>query len=136
MQKITTLILLLLSFTTFSQQMPIDFSDNQEVFSVFGGTTFATRTDPADSGNTVGEFFNSGGDANQGFYIDLNRDIDLSTQNFITLSFYAFDPNNHSITLKLERGNGDPDIEVTQSNISTPRRTASIRSDGVPTPMR
>ena len=119
MQKITTLILFLISLFTFSQQMPIDFSDNQEVFSVFGGTTFATRTDPADSGNTVGEFFNSGGDANQGFYIDLNRDIDLSTQNLITLSFYAFDPNSHSITLKLEQGNGDPDIEVTQSNIST-----------------
>lgn len=119
MQKITTLILFLISLFTFSQQMPIDFSDNQEVFSVFGGTTFATPTDPADSGNTVGEFFNSGGDANQGFFIDLTREIDLSFQQTISLSFYAFDPNNHSITLKLEQGGGDPDIEITQSNIAS-----------------
>lgn len=119
MQKITSFLFLLLSGFLFSQQMPIDFSDNQEVFSVFGGTGFSTRNDPADSNNTVGEFFNNGGDPNQGFYIDLDRDIDLSLQSTISISFYAFDANAHSITLKLEAGGGDPNLEVTKTNIAS-----------------
>ena len=59
-------------------------------------------------------FNNNGNDANQGFWIDLTRDIDITNQKEIILSFYAFDPNTHTILLKLENGT-NADVEVSQS---------------------
>lgn len=99
-------------FETSAQQMPIDFNDPLENFTGFSGSSFSTRADPDDSGNTVGEFFNDGSNVNQGFLIDLERPIDLDFQSTISLSFYAFDPNAHDITLKLENGS-NPDTEIT-----------------------
>ncbi len=46
------------------------------------------------------------------FSIDLISAIDLDSQQTITLDFYAFDPNNHAITVKLENGS-NPDVQVT-----------------------
>ena len=63
----------------------------------------------------VGQFFNDGSSASQGFYIDLSQPINLNAQQEITLAFYQFDPNNHTILLKLENGT-DLDVEVNQSN--------------------
>ena len=98
----------------FSQQMPIDFSDTQENFTGFSGSGFSFRDDPDDTSNRVGQFFNDGSTASQGFFLDLNREIDLDFQKTISLSFYSFDPNAHTITLKLEMG-ANPDVEVTQN---------------------
>ena len=108
------LVLLLLGNFSFAQQMPIDFSDPAENFSSFLGSSFSFNTDPQDPTNDVGQFSNSGSDAWEGFYLDLQRAIDLDFQNTISLSFYAFDSNAHTILLKLENG-VNPDVEVTQT---------------------
>lgn len=95
---------------TYSQQMPIDFSDSDDNFSVFGGTTFAMRADPEDASNMVGEFFNSGAQW-QGFFIDPTPAVDLDERQEITLRFYAFDGNAHDVMIKLENGS-NPNVEV------------------------
>jgi len=110
----TLLTLILITSSIFSQQMPIDFENNNHVFSGFSGASFSTRNDPNNASNKVGQFNNNGNDANQGFWIDLTRDIDITNQKEITLSFYAFDPNTHTILLKLENGT-NADVEVSQS---------------------
>lgn len=110
-----TTFLLTFSLLLFSQQMPIDFSDGSDNFLGFGNSSFSFSTDPDDSNNNVGQFFNDGIDPWQGFYLDLNQSIDLSQAQLITLSFYQFDPNTHTITVKLENGS-NPDVEVVQSN--------------------
>ena len=53
----------------------------------------------------------------KGFTLGLSRDIDLEVQKTISLSFYGFDPNAHTMVLKLE-GSVNDDVEVTQ-NIPT-----------------
>ena len=107
---------LAISLFSFSQQMPIDFSDASDNFIPFFGSGFSFNTNPDDSSDAVGQFFNDGSDPSQGFYIDLSSDVDLSVQQQrLTLNFYQFDPNVHTITLKLENGS-NPDVEVTQSN--------------------
>ncbi len=119
MKKKITFLFFFMGLIAFAQQMPIDFSNSNHSFTGFSGSGFATRNSPTDANNVVGQFANDGANANQGFFIDLTREIDLSFQQTISLSFYAFDPNNHSITLKLENGGSDPDIEITKTNISS-----------------
>lgn len=102
----------------FSQQMPIDFSDSNDNFIPFGNSGFTFNSDPDDGGNAVGQFFNDGSDIWQGFYIDLASPIDLSQEQQISLSFYQFDPNVHTILIKLEFGTSD-DVEVVQSTSGT-----------------
>ena len=104
----------LFTVASHSQQMPIDFENSNHEFSGFTGSSFARVNDPKNVSNKVGQFNNNGAAANQGFYIDLNRDIDVTSQKEITLSFYAFDPNQHTITLKLENG-VNADVEVLQT---------------------
>ncbi|NCO62263.1 MAG: family 16 glycosylhydrolase [Flavobacteriales bacterium] len=110
------IIFLFLSQISFSQQMPIDFSEATETFNVWGGSSFSLRNSPSNANNKVGEFYHAPTVAQQGFYIDLSRSIDLDFQNSITLLFYAFDPNIHTVTLKLERG-ANTDVLV---NVNTP----------------
>jgi beta-glucanase (GH16 family) len=130
--------LLVLTQLAFAQQMPIDFSDSSEVFTGFDGSGFSTRSDPNNAGNTVGQFFNDGSNAWQGFTIGLSRAIDLDFQKTISLSFYGFDPNTHTILIKLEGGT-NPDVEVTQNvpsgggwtdNITFNFANAVLSSDG------
>jgi beta-glucanase (GH16 family) len=96
----------LLFFVTdcFSQELPLDFSSSNQKFESFGGSGFAFRGDPDDETNQVGQFFNDGLNADQGFYISLTKSIDLSKSQTIVLSFYSFDPNVHSITISLQNG--------------------------------
>lgn len=111
-----TLIFLTLYINfTFSQQTPLDFSDTSNEFTSFAGSGFSFNTNPQDPNDDVGQFFNDGSQEWQGFYIDLSNPIDLSNEQVITLSFYQFDPNSHSIMVKLENGT-DPDVEVVQNN--------------------
>ena len=65
------LILFLNCQLSLGQQMPIDFSDSAENFSVWGGSGFSTRTSPTDVNNTLGQFVHAASAAEQGFYIDL-----------------------------------------------------------------
>ena len=110
-------VLLLISQLSFSQEMPIDFSDASDSFTVLGGGTFVTRVSPTDSNNTVGEFFRTASSGAQSHYIDLAKSIDLDVEKNITLSFYAFDPNSHTIGVKLGNGvNADVQVDVTTSS--------------------
>ncbi|WP_246277528.1 family 16 glycosylhydrolase [Winogradskyella ursingii] len=122
-------IILLVLFVNglMAQQMPIDFSDNADNFIGFANSSFSFATDPEDSTNSVGQFFNDGSESWQGFYIDLASPIDLNSEKIITLSFYAFDPNVHNIYVKLEQGS-NPDIEVVR-NTSTIGWTNNISFD-------
>lgn len=117
MQKKYTLFSLFLTFCLLcqAQQMPLDFSDNNAQFVGFSGSGFSLQPGPVDNANQTGQFFNDGTNADQGFFIDLIRDIDLSTQQNIDLRFYAFDPIAHSITIKLEEGGADQNVEVTMN---------------------
>ena len=101
----------------FSQQLPIDFSDSSDNFNFWGGSTFAIIASPTDSNNSVGQFERSNSSSEQGCYIDLNRSVNLDTENTITLMFYAFDPNSHTIIIKLENGvNSNIELGVTTSS--------------------
>lgn len=130
---------LFLSHNSFSQEMPIDFSVSTDSFTAFAGSGFSFNTDTDNSGNDVGQFFNDGTDAWQGFSLDLISSIDLDFQNTISLSFYGFDPNVHTLILKLENGT-NPDVQVTQNvpsgggwtnNITFDYSNAVLSSDGV-----
>ena len=114
--KFTPLYLVFIFVTQLSlaQQMPIDFSDSSESFYTFGGSGFSFNTDPDDSGNSVGQFYNDGTVAWQGFTLGLQRAIDLDFQKTISLSFYGNDADAHTILLKLENGVND-NVEVTQN---------------------
>jgi beta-glucanase (GH16 family) len=116
--KKTALIIafLLQAFINFSQQMPIGFNYSQDTFIGFQGSNFTAGDDPKDSSNKVGQFYNDGSNANQGFYIDVA--VDTEIQQTITLSFYSFDSNNHNILLKLEDAS-KPNIQVKET-FSTP----------------
>ena len=113
-QYVIYFLLALSTSVSFSQQTPINFENTSHSFIGFGNSSYAFNTDPQDTTNNVGEFYNDGSSANQGFYIDLNRSIDLDEEKNLSLSFYSYDTNSHSITIKLENGE-NPDVEVTQT---------------------
>ncbi|PQV50422.1 putative secreted protein (Por secretion system target) [Jejuia pallidilutea] len=121
----------------FAQQMPINFSDSSDNFIGFSSSNFSTRNNPNDASDTVGQFFNDGTNAWQGFYIDLIRPIDLDVLKTIRLDFYQFDANTHTILLKLELG-ANPDVEVKvntntsgwRNNIQFNFANAVLSSDG------
>ncbi len=110
----TLFISVFITSLSFSQQMPIDFSDNSDNFNVWGGATFNIVPSPTDANNPTGEFFRSNSPNEQGYFINLNQPIDLDTEDEITLRFYAFDSNQHTIFIKLEQGT-NPDVEVQQT---------------------
>ncbi|GAB5563852.1 MAG: hypothetical protein Wins2KO_09150 [Winogradskyella sp.] len=112
MKHIYTIITFCLSLSLLnSQQTPIDFSDSSHNFNVWGGSTFAVVPSPTDANNLTGEFFRSNSTEEQGHYLDLSNPIDLDIEDEITMSFYSFDPNSHTVIVKLENGTS-PDIEV------------------------
>lgn len=105
-----TILLVLTTVFCTAQTMPIDFATNEDSFVPFGGTSFSLRADPDDGANQVGEFFN-GGAVWEGFFLDLNPQLDLDERQLITLRFYAFDGNAHNVMVKLENGT-NPNVEV------------------------
>jgi beta-glucanase (GH16 family) len=108
---------LLITQLSFSQQMPIDFADSSDNFSTWGGSTYAIVSSPTDSNNPVGQFNRSNSVSEQGHYIDLIRSVDLDFNDQITLMFYAYDPNSHTVTVKLESGaNANIEVGVTTSS--------------------
>ena len=126
-----TAILHFFCFSTYGQQIPIDFSENQDIFIGFGGSSFSYRIDnPSSSVNRGGQFFNNGSDPLQGFYIDLAVPIVLTNDNKVfTLRFYSFDPNNHNILLKLE-DNTNTDVQVkTTFSVPSPSNWTTVSFD-------
>jgi beta-glucanase (GH16 family) len=117
----------LISLQSYGQDMPIDFLDSADTFIGYEGSGFSTRNDPISASNIVGQFFNDGSNANQGFYIDVPVDLDL--QQNITLSFFSFDPNPHNILLKLENGT-NPNVEVKETfTVPSPSNWQTISFD-------
>ena len=96
---------------SFSQQMPIDFSDGSHTFASWGGSTFIILPGPIDANNATGQFFKGSSTDEQGNYIDLSRPIDLNVEDEITLRFYSYDSNSHNIVVKLE-SDTNSNIEV------------------------
>ena len=105
--------LLFFSVFNFSQQLPLDFSNGNQSFFPFNGAHFSFINDPLNNTTQVGRFYNDGSHKNQGFFIDLKKAVDLSRENTFTLSFYSFDTDRHTITLKLENGGDNPNVETT-----------------------
>ena len=112
-------IVLFFTINSFTQQLPLDFSSSNQNFEAFDGSGFSFRGNPDNGSDQVGQFFNDGLNADQGFYIDLTKNVDLSESNTITLSFYSFDPNSHTVTLLLQNGEVRSDVVVTKSTEST-----------------
>ena len=124
MKRILSLVFICMNFYTlvFAQQIPIDFSDNNDVFTGFNGSDFAFRSSsPSSASNRGGQFNNNGTNPSQGFYIDLTQPIVLNNDNKqFTLQFYAFDPLSHSILMKLENtGDAVPDVQI-KTTITNP----------------
>jgi len=117
----------LLTFSAQSQQMPIDFSSNSDTFNVWGGATFSILPSPTDAGNPTGEFFRSNNPDEHGHFIDLSQPIDLDTEDEITLRFYAFDSNSHTVHVKLEQGT-NPDVEL-QQTVTSPNAWTDMSFD-------
>lgn len=112
-------IIISIGLSVQAQQMPLDFTSDNNAFVGFAGANFAFRTtNPASPTNRAGEFFNDGNSPWQGCFIDLNESIDLSENQILTLSFYQFDANVHSILIKLENGTG-PNVEVSRNSSGT-----------------
>lgn len=103
-------------------QLPITF-DNPLVSydaTTFNGAAFEVVENPDPSGvndvvSNVGAITNSGA-AFEGFFFDLGQAIDLSTEQSITMKFWATAPIN--ILLKLEEGTAGA-VEVTASHGGT-----------------
>jgi beta-glucanase (GH16 family) len=114
---ISILSLIMLNKFAFSQQMPLDFSDISDVFSNWGGSAFTKVPSPTDANNTVGQLGRDNSVSEQGNYIDLDRSIDLDFNDKITLMFYAYDANSHTVTVKLENGT-NANIEVAATTIA------------------
>jgi beta-glucanase (GH16 family) len=108
---VLTLIIVFLTTTVYGQQMPIDFSEPSEIFTGFRGATFSKAIDPNQAANSVGKFSNDGGEASEGFFLDLERQVNLGFQQTIALDVYTTDTGAHRILLKLEKGS-QPDVEV------------------------
>jgi len=112
-----------------AQQLPLNFEDDAHVFTAFDGSGFAFNADPAAAGNTVGQFFNDGSNASQGFFLDLASPVDLDNEQEITLEFYAFDPLDHEILLVLEDG-ANPDVQIRQGfSVPSPADWISLTFD-------
>lgn len=111
--KLPAILFFLFALISYSQQMPIDFSSNDDSFTGFAGSDFAFRTvSPSSNLNRGGQFNNNGMESFQGFYIDLSQPIIFNNDNkLFSLRFYSFDPNNHDIILKLE-DNSNTNVEV------------------------
>ena len=99
----------------YPQQFPIDFSNSTlHTFSTTGGATFSIEESPNESNNPTGQFFRSSATSGQQHILELTEAINLIEEDKITMRFYAFDPNNHEIILRLENGT-EADVQVSNS---------------------
>lgn len=130
MKLLSLLATICFCFVTYSQQIPLDFSTNNDTFIAFAGSGFSFRADVQDGSNQVGQFFNDGSNASQGFYIDLVQPVVfLESNKVFSLRFYSFDPNNHNILLKFEDDN-NTDVEVkTTFSVPSPSNWTTVSFD-------
>ena len=97
----------------YSQSLPLDFENNQDLFQTWGGAIFNVVSDPLDPSNTVGEIKNSGGSIYEGMSISLSPNVDFTDEKVISLRFYNYETGSHIVQLKFEQSNsGQPDALV------------------------
>lgn len=113
MRPFFSLLSLLLGHVFYSQSLPLDFENNQDLFQTWGGAIFNVVSDPLDPSNTVGEIKNSGGSIYEGMSISLSPNVDFTDEKVISLRFYNYETGSHIVQLKFEQSNsGQPDALV------------------------
>lgn len=101
-----------------AQNLPLDFENNQDLFTGFGNCTFYTQTDPNDNSNTVGVIQNSGNNLYEGIFLDLSPNANFDNSKLIRFDFYSNVGQNTTIQVKFEgsdSGFGDAFLETTVS---------------------
>lgn len=117
MKNIFTLIILLSSFSTFCQSLPIDFESDitTESFLDFDGGTATVIDNPQMNGINnsakVAQIVRDGGAIWAGSKIDLESNLDFSVDNKISMKVYTTAPIGTVIKFKLE-GNGSDERDV------------------------
>ncbi len=122
--KITTLLLLLFTFTTAnSQSLPIDFETEivTSDFVDFDGGVASVIPNPQmdDSNNSamVAQIVRNGGAIWAGSKIDLAANLDFSTLNSISMKVFTSAPIGTTVKFKLEGdGSTERDVQTTVSN--------------------
>ncbi len=105
MKKITLVTMLLASFFTYSQSLPLDFEVTEDEFTGFNGTVASIVEDPDNASNKVLKFV-AATDNWDGASLSLDTFIDLSDNSNNTVSFKikAPDATTRTHLLKLEGG--------------------------------
>ena len=96
-----------------AQQTVLDFESINWQVTDFGGATFSLTSDPVQSGNQMGQIVNTGTNW-EGVFFTLPASIMLDSAKVIQLDFYNPNASNHSVLLKLEKGE-QTDVELSQS---------------------
>lgn len=98
-----------------SQNLPLDFENNEDFFTAFGNCIFYTQTDPTDSSNTVGVIQNSGSNLYEGVFLDLSPHANFDNTKIVRFDFYSNNAQNTTIQVKFEGSNsgfGDAYLET------------------------
>ncbi len=98
-----------------AQDLPLDFENNQDLFTGFGNCVFYPQTDPTNPSNTVGVIQNSGSNLFEGVYLDLTPDANFDNSKVIRFDFYANNGQNTTLQVKFEgsdSGFGDAFLET------------------------
>lgn len=105
-----TIVTLASSCALSAQTSVVDFESAYHEFTTFGGSSFQRIPDPAQAGNTIGEWINAGG-AWEGIYIDLPNKAMLDSNKVIQLRVWNPGGGSHDMICKLEDGQ-QQDVEV------------------------
>ena len=99
-----------------SQDLPLDFENNQDLFTAFGNCEFYIQQDPTNNSNMVGVIQNSGSNLYEGVYLDLIPAANFDSSNIIRFDFFSDNGQNNTIQVKFEdsdSGFGDAFLEAT-----------------------
>ena len=113
--RISFFFFLCISSNVFAQNLPLDFENNQDNFTGFGGCTFYSQPDPSDATNTVGVIQNAGNDIYEGVYLDLIPNINFDNSKLVTFDFYStIGPTTVQVKFEgSDSGFGDAFVEAT-----------------------
>ena len=116
--KYLSLLFILNCFLNYlwSQDLPLDFENNQDLFTAFGNCEFYIQQDPTNNSNMVGVIQNSGSNLYEGIYLDLTPAANFDSSNIIRFDFFSDNGQNNTIQVKFEgsdSGFGDAFLEAT-----------------------
>lgn len=106
-------ILIGLTYSIKSQNLPLTFESNEHNFSVFGGTEFTKAKDPLRPNNNVAVFTNTAGSLYEGAFIDLKQGVILDSSKKLFFSLYHAEGDSFTFQIKLENSTtGEPNVYV------------------------